>query len=148
MKAKLLALAFSITLLAFGTAEAGSSRMSVEPILTPVTINKGESPLLAVKFMHSSHSGISCDTCHHGQKCAICHHPQKAPVEKYASCGSTPDCHVLPGKSKDIKSRFMAFHKKDTTRSCYGCHSKLEGQYADFQGCRPCHMPEKNTENK
>jgi len=93
-----------------------------------------DTPELSVVFDHKAHGEVGCMVCHHKPRCAICHYNPKDKQPPYASC-STAGCHQAEGRSLDPQSRFMAFHDRDSGRSCFGCHV-AEGR-AD--GCRPCH---------
>lgn len=99
-----------------------------------IMLNVEDTPALSVSFDHSAHDNIGCDTCHHKPRCAICHFSPKLDSSPYASC-STVGCHPREGRSMNPDSRFMAFHKRDSQRSCFGCHV-AEG---NADGCRPCH---------
>ncbi len=114
-------------------AQAGDFKDLTQTLKNPVLLHDGASPRMAVTFHHASHKGIKCGFCHHMK-------PEGA-KRAYASCGAGEGCHVQMGKSKDSMSLFMAYHSKDSQRSCYGCHHTLAGKYPEFKGCRPCHMP-------
>jgi len=99
----------------------------------PIVIEGGASKRMSVIFSHKSHKskGFNCLQCHH----------ESSSNSPYSSCR---DCHSEPGaQERDPMSMFMAFHAKDTDRSCYGCHTMLAEKhpnaYPSFKGCRPCH---------
>ncbi len=100
----------------------------------PITLSVEDTPRLSVTFDHRIHEGVTCDTCHHRPRCAICHYAPNEPMAPTASC-STVGCHPDEGRSLNPMSRFNAFHKRDSERSCFGCHV-AEGRY---NGCQPCH---------
>ena len=107
----------------------------------------GSNPKKVVKFNHSTHKDVTCDTCHHKPRCAICHYSPSLEKSPYASC-STEGCHTVQGRSNQENSRFMAFHDRDSVRSCFGCHQSLSEKYAEFKGCRPCHPGGQEAEGK
>lgn len=132
--ALLLAMAFFCT----GAAQASEAKDRVARMHEPITI-QGDSKRMAVVFNHSSHKakGITCIHCHH-----------ESPVNMpFVSC-SDENCHATPGaRERDTMSMYMAYHAKDTDRSCVGCHTQLAAQspksYPGFKGCRPCHSSQK-----
>jgi hypothetical protein len=75
-----------------------------------------------VPFNHKAHEGYnnSCRVCHHQEikKCSECH-----------TLGGT-------GAAKGL-SLELAMHKKDTDRSCVGCHAN---QYTKNSNCAGCHQ--------
>ncbi|MDR2892507.1 MAG: cytochrome c3 family protein [Deltaproteobacteria bacterium] len=117
------------------TAQAGSAKATEKyGPQHPITIEGGTSRLATVIFNHSSHSGtgIACITCHHNSS------SDKA----VSSCREV--CHAAPGaRARNAMSMFMAFHAKNTDRSCYGCHSMraeaVPAAYPKFKSCQPCH---------
>ena len=132
----LTALLFALPLIWAGGAQAAESEETMGKIKNnPIEIAGGTSPRMTVIFSHKSHSGkgISCKNCHH----------ESSSDTAFSSC--TEACHATPGaRERDPMSMFMAFHAKNTDRSCYGCHSRLAEKspalYPGFKGCRPCHM--------
>ena len=102
-----------------------------------------KTPRLSVPFSHKQHADVNCDTCHHRPRCAICHFSPREQFSPDASC-STAGCHPDMGNSREPMSRFMAFHKRDSERSCYGCHLK-DGR---TDGCMPCHGDKKTKSGK
>lgn len=114
-----------------GTAHAENFKAISESLKKPILLDDGESPRMNVTFQHSSHRGIKCSFCHHAA-------PSNGPV--YSSCAGNEECHYLKGsKERDVQSVFMAYHSKDSERSCYSCHKKLASKYPAFRGCQPCH---------
>ncbi|MDL2285224.1 cytochrome c3 family protein [Desulfovibrio sp. OttesenSCG-928-F07] len=100
----------------------------------PIVIKATSSEKMNVTFQHASHADISCETCHHAAK----------GDDEYTSC-SVKGCHSFPGPRERRKmSTFMAYHAKDTDRSCYGCHNQLREEepeaYPAFRNCQPCHI--------
>lgn len=100
----------------------------------PIVLKDKSAPKMAVNFNHASHKNFKCGYCHHAKP--------EGSKSLYASCSANEACHAIEGKSKDIKSSFMAYHYKSSERSCFGCHRQLAGKYPNFKGCRPCHMPQ------
>lgn len=130
-----IALSVLLSLAFCGTAQASSALLSkVPPPKKPLSLTVEDTPDLSVVFRHDSHKGVSCALCHHKPRCVICHYGPDLQQSPYASC-SMAGCHPDEGRSKDGMSRFMSFHKRDSERSCFGCHVK-EGK---VDGCRPCH---------
>lgn len=83
-----------------------------------------------VDFSHARHgkAGIDCATCHHTWD----------GTSAIASC-ATAGCHDQPGK-KEAASFYAAFHAKDSTTSCLGCHKDMvrQGRKAPV-ACKDCH---------
>lgn len=130
-------LLFALVCFWTGDAQAADPLKNLgELIKKPIVIKASSSNKMDVTFNHKSHMGK-------GFNCATCHH-ERLDENAYASC-TNDACHSEPGaRARDTMSMFMAFHAGDTDRSCYGCHTKLAAEnpdkYADFAGCRPCHM--------
>jgi hypothetical protein len=104
-----------------------------------LTLTVEDTPDLSVKFSHDVHTAtIGCDTCHHLPRCAICHYKPTEKQSPWASC-SSPGCHPDVGRSQDPHSRFMAFHTRESDRSCFGCHTARAEEQGVSQGCLPCH---------
>ena len=126
---------FLVALLFAGAAVAQSAEpRKGSPKNYPILIEGGESSRMSVVFSHKTHKGkgFTCKQCHH----------ESSSSTPYSSC--TEDCHATPGaRERDPMSMFMAFHSKESDRSCYGCHNMLAekhpGAYPSFKGCRPCH---------
>ena len=112
---------------------AQSIKEMVQTIRKPVIIKSSTHPHLNVEFNHTSHKGVSCFFCHH----------EVSKEGRYVSCST---CHILPGpRERAPISKFMAFHAKDDSRSCMGCHLRLAKDesskyFHTFKGCRPCHV--------
>lgn len=97
----------------------------------PITMDYGTSPLLAVVFNHSTHKKVKCRTCHH---------MEDNQGKRFVKC-TIKECHSTPGaRQRGPLSMFMAYHARDTDRSCYGCHKMEAATHPEFKGCRPCHM--------
>ena len=128
-------------------ADAQDFKGGVKYPKNPIVLGGGDTPRLAVTFNHSTHKDVTCDTCHHKPRCAICHYSPSLEKSPYASC-STEGCHTVQGRSNQENSRFMAFHDRDSVRSCFGCHQSLSEKYAEFKGCRPCHSGGQEAEGK
>ena len=126
-------LLFALAVLCTGAAQARDIKEMAQIIKKPIEIPGGSSARMSVMFPHTAHKGINCMHCHH----------EVGGDSRYVAC---TECHSTPGaRERDSMSMFMAFHAKDTDRSCYGCHTKkaLENpaKYGEkFKGCRPCHM--------
>ncbi len=121
-------------------AQAGDGQGKAQIKNNPITIEGGESERMTVIFSHRAHRNI-------GVNCLNCHHETSTDF-RYSACR---DCHSEPGaRERDPMSMFMAFHAKETDRSCYGCHSRLSAEdpkkYPAFKGCQPCHMGPKARE--
>ena len=130
MKYLLVTLA-ALSLLGTAPAMAGSGKKVSEVLKTPVLMQAGSSPRMAVNFNHSSHKGISC---------TLCHHMATSDDALFVSC-TNEECHATPGaRERDTMSLFMAYHDKAAERSCYGCHKQRAAEHPEFVGCRPCHM--------
>ena len=128
-------LLFVLSLLWVVGAQAGESQGLGAIKNNPIVIEGGTSKRMTVTFVHKSHRNI-------GVSCKHCHHETSSDVP-YSSCREA--CHSTPGaRERDPMSMFMAFHARDTDRSCLGCHSQLAAKdpakYPQFNGCRPCHM--------
>ena len=128
-------LLFVMALMWVGDAHARNPKGIFKIIRNPIEIEGGESSRMNVMFRHQSHQGkgIACKHCHH----------ETSSETLYSSCRD--ECHATPGaRERDPMSMFMAFHARETDRSCYGCHSQLAekepDKYPNFKGCRPCHM--------
>ncbi len=97
---------------------------------SPIVLNYGSFPQLAVTFNHTSHSAINC---------VLCHHKAESWKTRYADC-TTAGCHNVKGsRERGVHSVFMAYHDPASDRSCYGCHKREAKRYPQFFGCRPCH---------
>jgi hypothetical protein len=83
-----------------------------------------------VDFSHALHGKAAID-------CATCHHTWDGKGE-IASC-ATAGCHDQPGK-KEAASFYAAFHAKNSTGSCLGCHKDMvrQGRTAPV-ACKDCH---------
>ncbi len=129
-----------LVMLAFvwvGDAQADDHKKMWATKNKPILIEGSTSPRMSVVFSHNTHRNI-------GFYCKTCHHESSSDLP-YSSCRDT--CHTITGaRERDPMSMFMAFHAKDTNRSCYGCHSMLAekspSDYPSFKGCRPCHTSE------
>lgn len=97
----------------------------------PVNMNASADDKMHVLFRHSDHKGMQCEVCHHNVTPA---------GERYVACGSDAACHALEGKSVDLKSRFMAYHDRESDRSCYGCHFIEKARFDNVKGCTTCHQ--------
>lgn len=114
-------------ILAFGSPLAARNLIDIKK---PIELDAGKSPRMFVIFNHSTHTSVKCRTCHH----------EGLPGNRFAPCTSEP-CHSLQGASnRKPLSVYMAYHARDTDRSCYGCHKSLSDKYPDFKGCQPCHL--------
>lgn len=108
-------------------AEEGPARKGV--LKTPIELRSGASDHMHVIFRHTSHKGVKCAFCHHAS-------PSDKP---YVSC-TTEECHSLKGaRERDTMSVFMAYHSRESERSCYSCHKARSAEHPEFTGCRPCH---------
>ena len=116
-----------------GDAQARDMREMAHMIKQPMEIKGGTSERMNVMFPHGAHRATNCMQCHH----------EVGPEGRYVAC---TQCHSKPGpRERDPMSMFMAFHAKEDTRSCVGCHKKTMEKNQDnygarFKGCRPCHM--------
>ena len=128
---------FAASLVWCSSAEA-YDKARMEAPKSSIILKAESSPRLSVTFNHSTHKDVKCDTCHHKPRCGICHYAPELSKSPAASC-STEGCHTIQGKSTDEQSRFMAFHTRDSQRSCFGCHRAAVSEHPDFKGCRPCH---------
>lgn len=100
-------------------------------IRKPILLDYGASPQLAVVFNHDTHKSVKCRTCHH---------MADEDGKRFVKCTIEP-CHSLKGaRERDPMSAFMAYHARDTDRSCYGCHVAERAKHPSFKGCQPCHM--------
>ena len=120
-------------------AEAQDFKANLKYPKNPIVLGGKISPRMAVTVNHSSHSNVPCDTCHHKPRCVICHYSPSEEKSPYASCSSNAGCHTVQGRSNQQDSRFMAFHSRESMRSCFGCHRRMSLEHPEFQGCRPCH---------
>ncbi len=124
---------FALSLLAAVPTMAREGRKVADVLKNPIEMNDGSSPRMAVTFNHSSHKGINC---------RLCHHMETSEGDLFVPC-TNEECHATPGaRERDTMSLFMAYHDKNTDRSCYGCHKKEAAARPQFKGkgCRPCHM--------
>ncbi|HIX40613.1 MAG TPA: cytochrome c3 family protein [Candidatus Desulfovibrio intestinigallinarum] len=117
------------TALCAGQALAQDNPARTSVLKKPIELRSGASDRMHVIFRHTSHKGIKCGFCHHA-----------SPTDKpYVSC-TTEECHSLKGpRERDSMSVFMAFHSRESERSCYSCHSAQKAKHPEFTGCRPCH---------
>ncbi len=128
----LLFFSLALVMWSVGTQARDIKEMS-QFIKQPLQIKAGLSKRMDVVFPHTAHRGINCLQCHH----------EIGPDGRYVAC---TECHSKPGpRERDPLSMFMAFHAKESDRSCVGCHkqmlNKIPAKYeAKFKGCRPCHM--------
>ena len=124
---------FALSLLAAVPTMAREGRKVADVLKNPIEMNGGSSPRMAVTFNHSSHKGINC---------RLCHHMETSEGDLFVPC-TNEEFHATPGaRKRDTMSLFMAYHDKNTDRSCYGCHKKEAAPRPQFKGkgCRPCHM--------
>lgn len=122
---------FALTLLVAGTALAADAGDAAKAPKKAMELKHGTSKRMHVMFNHTTHKDVACDQCHHDTP---------DPKKPFVSC-TNADCHATPGpRERDTMSMFVAYHAKDTDRSCYGCHKKLAAENPQFSGCRPCHM--------
>ena len=106
---------FALSLLAAVPTMAREGRKVADVLKNPIEMNGGSSPRMAVTFNHSSHKGINC---------RLCHHMETSEGDLFVPC-TNEECHATPGaRKRDTMSLFMAYHDKNTDRSCYGCHKK------------------------
>ena len=129
-------------------AQAQNFKEKIKFPTNPIVLGGEISPSMAVTFNHSSHRDVACDTCHHKPRCAICHYSPSEEKSPYASCSAAEGCHTIQGRSSEPESRFMAFHSRESMRSCFGCHRSLSQEHPEFQGCRPCHPQNPANEEK
>ncbi|MBQ7738256.1 MAG: cytochrome c3 family protein [Desulfovibrionaceae bacterium] len=127
-----------LTFLFATNAQALDIKQMKEKMNQPITLKADKSSRMDVVFNHSSHRGINCFTCHH---------KKLNDKDRYVSCSS---CHKPLGKSKDPMSKFVAFHDKKSSHSCYACHTNLIKENPQrfgkiFRNCRPCHMPKQKA---
>lgn len=121
----------ALTVIVAGAALAADAGDTPKAPKKPLALQHGTSKRMHVMFNHASHKDVPC---------AQCHHDTPDPAKPYVSCTSN-DCHVTPGpRERDTMSMFVAYHAKDTDRSCYGCHKQVAKDHPGFSGCRPCHM--------
>ena len=119
---------FALTLLVAGTALAADAGDAAKAPKKAMEMKHGTSKRMHVMFNHATHKDVACDQCHHDTP---------DPKKPFVSCTSA-DCHATPGpRERDTMSMFVAYHAKDTDRSCY---KKLAAENPQFSGCRPCHM--------
>jgi hypothetical protein len=85
---------------------------------------------------HQKHMSLGCDSCHHTWE-----DTSQAP-KKCTSSG----CHDLIGGSgeqmQEVNAAFNAFHNRESTRSCVGCHldkNRSEQTCGPFTNCADCH---------
>ena len=122
---------FALTLFVAGTALAADAGDAAKAPKKAIELKHGTSKRMHVMFNHTTHKDVACDQCHHDTP---------DPKKPFVSC-TNADCHATPGpRERDTMSMFVAYHAKDTDRSCYGCHKKLAAENPQFSGCRPCHM--------
>ena len=143
---KVLSLSFIVPLFFCASAQAKSMDVKTPYPKQELTLTVEDTPDLSVKFSHEVHAeSIGCDTCHHAPRCVICHYKPTETQSPWASC-STPGCHPDVGRSSDPNSRFMAFHERDSDRSCFGCHTARAEEQGISQGCLPCHDDGRSAE--
>jgi hypothetical protein len=94
------------------------------PVYTPVVMP------------HQGHIALGCQSCHHTWE-----DTSQAP-KKCTSCG----CHDLIGASgeqiQEVNAAFNAYHNRESTRSCLGCHldkNEAEQAFGPFANCADCH---------
>ena len=102
-------------------------------IAQPMKIQHTASEKRHVTLSHSAHQQYDCIFCHH------------KPVNDnaFVSC-AVQGCHDnLDRKDKSEHGYYQAIHKRDSEKSCVGCHRKLaqssEAFKEKFRGCTPCH---------
>jgi hypothetical protein len=92
-------------------------------------------PMGGVKFQHSVHKDVKCDTCHHAAK------PEKATKSATQACG---DCHTKTAAAP-MKTNFKgAFHDQMAKKgTCADCHTveAAKGKKAPTK-CADCHKKE------
>lgn len=97
----------------------------------PILMDYGPTPQLYVTFNHSSHKRVAC---------RLCHHMPNEEGKRFVKCTIEP-CHSLQGsRQRNPMSAFMAYHDRESDRSCYGCHLEKRARHPSFRGCQPCHM--------
>ncbi|MGJ3522320.1 formate dehydrogenase subunit gamma cytochrome c-553 [Nitratidesulfovibrio sp. D1] len=122
---------FAVTLLVAGAALAADAGDAAKAPKKAIELKHGTSKRMHVMFNHATHKDVACEQCHHDTP---------DPAKPYVSC-TNDDCHATPGpRERDTMSMFVAYHAKDTDRSCYGCHKQMAKDHPEFSGCRPCHM--------
>ena len=91
-----------------------------------------------VTLSHTAHQQIDCVFCHH------------KPVDgnAFVSC-TVSGCHDnFDRKDKSEHSYYQAIHRRNSEKSCRGCHKKMsqtsEALKEKFRGCSPCHPRGKN----
>ncbi len=92
-------------------------------------------PMGGVKFEHSKHTGIKCETCHHASKPEK---PMKAAQEKCT------DCHTKVATAPMKTKLQAAFHNPTATAGlCIDCHKAeaAKGKKTPTK-CADCHKKE------
>ena len=65
-----------------------------------------------VTFNHGPHADLTCTSCHHM-------------FEGYGEITACRECHSERGDREDTMGYYWAWHGKDVTGSCLGCHKAL-----------------------
>lgn len=91
-------------------------------------------PMGGVKFEHSKHSAVKCDTCHHASK------PEKAMASAHQKC---TDCHTKTATAP-MKTKLQAAFHNPTAQAglCIDCHKKeaAAGKANAPTKCAQCHQ--------
>ena len=93
-----------------------------------------------VRMPHNSHISLGCESCHHTWE-----DKSSAPQ----ACTSS-GCHDVLGATgpqmQEVDSAFNAYHNRESSRSCLGCH--IQKEQADepcgpAASCTDCHSTPK-----
>jgi len=129
-----------------GVALAIGASMAAEPvsdemksiIAQPIQLSRTANAKRHVVFNHASHQKAECVYCHH----------KELDGKAMISCANT-GCHdVMDRQDKSAHSYYQAIHKRESTKSCLGCHREQAKNDPDlqekFRGCTPCHVQAKS----
>jgi hypothetical protein len=96
-----------------------------------------DNPIYAPVLMpHQAHISLGCESCHHTWE-----DKSSAPQ----TCTSS-GCHEVLGATgpqmQEADSAFNAYHNRESSRSCLGCHiqrDQADAPCGPFAGCTDCH---------
>jgi len=85
-----------------------------------------------VEFPHQDHiMRFGCSECHHEW--------DHTEMDRPEACVS---CHDNFDDRKEVESYYNAFHNRDSTHSCIGCHGQMTDETAEVnppKRCSDCH---------
>ena len=142
MNAKNIRFTIIVTALVFFTASAGFSEetgtkadenlISYDKQIVLSVPEDQEARKAEVEFPHQDHiMRFGCSECHHEW--------DHTEMDRPEACVS---CHDNFDDRKEVESYYNAFHNRDSTHSCIGCHGQMTDETAEVnppKRCSDCH---------